>query len=144
MLTIVIISCDRYGGCQPEIGANMGLLQRIKNFAGGDARQADAPGPMHGSERRRHRRVQTSKLTLLIGGKKFKTNDWSLGGFRVVCPGNNFVTNQRISGVLLGPGMFDRGEYEAVIVWVADDGEVGAHFIELSHESFLAMSAAQI
>lgn len=122
----------------------MGLLQRIMDFAAGDSRPEDSPRPVQGSDRRRHRRIQTSKLTLLIVGKKYKTNDWSLGGFRVVVPGNNFVTNQRISGALLGPGMFDRGDYEAVIVWVADDGEVGAHFIELSHESFLAMSAAQV
>ncbi|MDO9458925.1 MAG: PilZ domain-containing protein [Alphaproteobacteria bacterium] len=122
----------------------MGLLQRIKGLAGGEAGPAEAPRPVPGSERRRHRRLQTSKLTIVINGKRYKTKDWSLGGFRVVVPGNNFNTNQRISGAIHGPGLFDRGAYEAVIVWTADDGELGAHFIDLSHESFLAMSAAQV
>lgn len=58
--------------------------------------------------------------------------------------GNDFVTNQHISGALHGAGLFDRGTYEAAIVWVADDGEFGVHFIDLSHQRFLAMSAAQI
>jgi hypothetical protein len=40
--------------------------------------------------------------------------------------------------------LFNRGEYEACVVWVADNGEIGARFIELSPESFLAMSAAQV
>ncbi len=122
----------------------MGLLRRIKGFAVGEPPAAETSRPLQGAERRRHRRIQTSKLTILIGGKRYKTCDWSLGGFRVIAPGNDFVTNQRISGALHGPGMFDRGEYEAVIVWIADDGELGAHFIELSHESFLAMSAVQV
>ncbi len=122
----------------------MGLLQRIKGLAGGEPRPAQAPRPASGAERRRHRRVQTSKLTVFINGKRYKTNDWSLGGFRVVVPGNDFATNQRIGGAIHGPGLFDRGTYEAVIVWTADDGELGTHFIELSHESFLAMSAAQV
>ncbi|MFZ5930105.1 MAG: PilZ domain-containing protein [Pseudomonadota bacterium] len=122
----------------------MGLFQRIKAFAGGESRPVEAPRQQPGAERRRHRRTQSSKLTIFVNDKRYKTNDWSLGGFRVVVPGNNFVTNQRISGAIHGPGFFDRGAYEATIVWTADDGEIGVHFIELSHESFLAMSAAQV
>lgn len=122
----------------------MGLFQRIKAFAGGESRPAEASSPVSGSERRRHRRIQNVKLSVFIADKRYKTNDWSLGGFRVVVPGNNFDTNQRISGAIHGPGLFDRGTYEATIVWTADNGEIGAHFIELSHESFLAMSAAQV
>ncbi len=122
----------------------MGLLQRIKHLAGGENRPAEASRSESGAERRRHRRLQTSKLTIIVGEKRYKTNDWSLGGFRIVVPGNDFVTNQRISGAIHGPGLFDRGTYEAAIVWTADDGELGAHFIELSHESFLAMSAVQV
>jgi hypothetical protein len=122
----------------------MGLFQRIKAFAGGESRPVEAPSQQPGAERRRHRRTQSSKLTIFVNDKRYKTNDWSLGGFRVVVPDNNFVTNQRISGAIHGPGLFDRGAYEATIVWTADDGEIGVHFIELSHESFLAMSAAQV
>lgn len=121
----------------------MGLLQRIKGMAGLETGSAPDQSA-RGAERRRHRRIQSSKLTMFIDDKRYKTNDWSLGGFRLIVPGNSFVTNQRISGALHGPGMFDRGSYEAVIVWIADDGEFGAHFIELSHESFLSMSAAQV
>lgn len=120
----------------------MGLLQRIRDMTGMDARPAQQP-PIPDADRRRHRRTQSSKVTIFIDNARYKTNDWSLGGFRLVVPGNNFVINQRISGALHGPGLFDRGKYEAVIVWIADGGEFGAHFIELTHESFLAMSAAQ-
>lgn len=121
----------------------MGLLQRIKVFASGQAPTVEPTRPLSGADRRRHRRIQSSKLTIFIGNKRYKTYDWSMGGFRIVVPGNEFTTQQRISGAIHGPGMFDRGEYEAAITWIADDGEIGAHFIELSHESFLAMSAAQ-
>ncbi len=122
----------------------MGLLQRIKDLAGGESRTVEPSRPLSGVDRRRHRRIQSSKLTIFIDNKRYKTNDWSLGGFRIVVPGNEFTPNQRISGAIHGPGMFDRGKYEATISWVSDDGEIGVHFIELSHESFLAMSAAQV
>ncbi len=121
----------------------MGLLQRFKDLSGWDSRpeQESAAPP---DERRRHRRLQSSKLTVFIGGKRYKTNDWSLGGFRVTVPGTTLVTNDVISGPLHGPGLFDRGAYEACVVWVADSGEIGVRFIELSHGSFMAMSAAQV
>ena len=120
----------------------MGLIQSIKHLTG--IGQQPEPVQPPGAERRRHRRIQSSRLTIFIDGKRYKTNDWSLGGFRVVVPGNKFATGVRISGALHGPGLFDRGVYEATISWVSDTGEIGAHFIEVSHESFLAMSAAQI
>lgn len=122
----------------------MGLLRRIKSLAGGETHSDVTSQPVPGIERRRHRRLQSSKLTIFICNKRYKTSDWSLGGFRIVVPGNEFTNGQRISGAIHGPGMFDRGEYEASISWVADNGEIGAHFIELSHGSFLAMSAAQV
>lgn len=122
----------------------MSLLQRIKVLAGREAASTRISSSEPGPERRRHRRLQTSRLTVFVNGKRYKTNDWSLGGFRVVVPENKFGPNQVIKGPLHGPGLFTRGEYEACVVWVADDGEMGVRFIELSSESFLAMSAVQI
>lgn len=122
----------------------MGLLQRIRQMTGVQAPQGAGLPKNNGPERRRHRRLQDAKLTIFIGNKRYKTNDWSLGGFRLRAPGNDFSTNQLISGALHGPGRFDRGVYEATIVWIADDGELGAHFIDISHQNFLAMSAAQV
>lgn len=119
----------------------MGLLQRIKHMAGWDA-PAEQAAP--GAERRHHRRLQTAKLSLSIGGKRYKTSDWSLGGLRITVPNNKLAVNDIISGALTGPGMFDRGTYEATVVWVGDKGELGACFIEISPESFMAMSAAQL
>lgn len=121
----------------------MGLLQRIKELTGGEAPSSQDRTPRPMEERRRHRRVQTSRLTVFVNGKRYKTNDWSLGGFRVVIPGNTFAPNHVFTGPLHGPGLFNKGEYEACVVWVADTGEIGARFIELSPKSFLAMSAAQ-
>lgn len=120
----------------------MRFFQQLKRLAGVENPPVP-PRMARGADRRLHRRLQNVKLTVHIGGKRYKTYDWSLGGFRLLAPGNNFITNQRISGALHGPGLFDRGTYEAAIAWVADDGEFGAHFIDISHESFLAMSAAQ-
>lgn len=118
----------------------MGLLQRIKHLAG---RDAPAKKAAPGAERRQHRRLQTAKLSLTIGGKRYKTNDWSLGGLRITVPNNTLAVNDVISGTMTGPGIFDRGTYEASVAWVGDNGELGASFIEISPESFMAMSAAQ-
>jgi hypothetical protein len=122
----------------------MSLLQKIRGMAVGETLAASPSVSEAGQERRKNRRLQSSRLTVYVNGKRHKTSDWSLGGFRVVIPRNTLAPNHVIKGPLHGPGLFNRGEYEACVVWVADNGEIGARFIELSPESFLAMSAAQV
>jgi len=118
----------------------MNLLNSVRRlFGGGDATPLAAPP----DARRRHRRIQTVKLTILIGKRRYKTRDWSLGGFRIAAPDLAYRSNQPISGKLNGPGLFDSGEFEGVISWVSEQGEIGVRLTEVSRESFAAMSRVQ-
>lgn len=118
----------------------MTLLNSVRRLLGrGDATPPAAPP----DARRRHRRIQTVKLTIVIGERRYKTKDWSLGGFRIAAPDLAYQSNQPISGKLNGPGLFVRGEFEGIISWVSEQGEIGVRFTEVSRESFAAMSRVQ-
>ena len=121
-------------------GDKMGLMQSVRKLIG-TAEATDKN--VTGVERRRYRRIQEVKLTILIGDLRFKTRDWSLGGFRIFAPELVFRSNDLISGFIHGPGLFDRGSFEGFVAWVSETGEMGVRFAEVSRDSFLAMSAAQ-
>ncbi len=118
----------------------MGLLNTLRQSI-----RPGSPEPKGESfeERRRHRRIQNVKLTVVIGEQRFKTKDWSLGGMRVQAPGLSVKSNEQVVGKLNGPGLFDRGTFEGMVSWVSETGEVGIRFVAVSRESFVAMSAAQ-
>ncbi len=118
----------------------MGLMQSIRRMMGANVEQEKAPPH---DERRRHRRIQSVKLTIVIGENRYKTKDWSLGGFRIHALDQKFQANGHVAGLIHGPGLFDRGTFDGFIAWVSESGEVGVRFSEVSRESFMAMSAAQ-
>lgn len=118
----------------------MGLLRSLRASIGNGA---PAPKAAQFEERRRHRRMQSVKLTILIGAQRYKTKDWSLGGMRIDAPGLCVNSNEPISGWIHGPGLFDRGDFEGIVSWVSEQGEIGIRFVEVSRETFLSMSMAQ-
>ncbi len=135
MLSPVILPCERF-----TLGDFMGLLQSIRAMIGASATSST---PVTNAERRRYRRIQGVKLTILTGDHRYKTKDWSLGGFRIQAPELQLRTNDYISGAIHGPGLFNRGTFDGHVAWVAESGELGVRFSEVSRETFMAMSAAQ-
>ena len=120
----------------------MSVTTKIKNLFGTEAGSKSEPQVRH-DERRRHRRIQHIKLTIIIDGRRYKTKDWSLGGFRIHAADMNVLTNDNLSGEIRGPGMFDRGDFEACVAWTAESGELGARFTEISGETARAMATVQ-
>jgi hypothetical protein len=91
-------------------------------------------------ERRRHRRIYGRPIKVVLEDKSYKTLDWSLGGFRI----NNFhrelKRGERLNGVI---GPFARvkpGECVVEIVRVAENGDIGAKFVEIAPKIFVAMA----
>lgn len=122
----------------------MGLMRSVRKLIGNaEATGKNVAGRGADAERRRYRRIQEVKLTILIGDQRFKTKDWSLGGFRIFAPELAFRSNDLINGFIQGPGLFDRGSFEGFVAWVSETGEMGVRFAEVSRDTFLAMSAAQ-
>ena len=120
----------------------MDVITQIKNLFGTKA-EREGELPVSHDERRRHRRIQHIKLTIIINGERYKTKDWSLGGFRIHAPEMNVLTNDDLAGEIRGPGMFDRGDFKACVAWTSESGECGARFTEISGETARAMATAQ-
>ena len=97
----------------------------------------------NGVERRRHPRLREPVMTLVVGGRKLKTVDWSLGGCLVVAaevgPGP-FRVGDRIEGKLRLPRV-PQGDFIAEVVRQTDKGELGLRWLEVTGSTFLALSA---
>lgn len=116
----------------------MGLVAHIRKMFSDDA---TGERVLLHDERRRHRRIQDTKLTIIIDGKRYKTKDWSLGGFRIQAPEITIQTNENITGEIRGPGLFDRSDFKACVAWTSESGEFGVRLVEVSGETARAMSA---
>jgi hypothetical protein len=99
---------------------------------------------MSGLERRESVRHESPTLVVVLGKQEFTTADWSLGGFRIAGVAENVfggiepTAGTAIKGTLrFGPR--DEGEFAAEIVRLAD-GELRAHFTEISPKVFLPMA----
>lgn len=90
-------------------------------------------------DRRRHVRHTSTSLTVTVDGHKYKTVDWSLGGFRLAGFHRPVAAKDRIAG-LLAPPKGAKGDFVAEIVWTADDGHLGVRFLEITPRTFLAMA----
>ncbi len=84
-----------------------------------------------GRERRQHARHSTPRLTIRIEDRKYRTYDWSLGGFRIsgfhreIRSGENLVGNvDRLGGLFREP-------FEADVVRVTAEGDVCCRFLLL-------------
>jgi hypothetical protein len=90
-------------------------------------------------DRRRHPRFHVDPLSLKIDGKRYKSTDWSLGGFKVSRFHGDLGSGDRISGQINFPGA-PRGEFVAEVVNIYAAREFGMRFLEISPKVFLAMS----
>ena len=81
-------------------------------------------------------------LVLKIDGKKYRTVDWSLGGFRINGFHESGKPRDEVSGTIGGGGM-RRGEFVAEILRVSASGEVRMRLLEVTPATFLAMAAVK-
>lgn len=91
-------------------------------------------------ERRRHTRRDEPRLTVLIGDRRYRTVDWSHGGFQIrVCDGD-FAPGESVRGVVETVGSAGPGEFEAEVAW-SEDGRAGFRFVSLPRLLYLSMIA---
>jgi hypothetical protein len=110
----------------------MSVVERLKTALG----LGTAPD---GVERRKHPRMAGPLLTLTVGGGKYKSVDWSLGGCRILAPDGGFQLRQQVAGRIKIAGGDGRGDFSAEIVRVDADGHVSLRWLELSPHVFVTM-----
>jgi hypothetical protein len=91
-------------------------------------------------ERRKHPRASAPTLTLSIDGVSYTALDWSHGGCRVNAPSGPFKIKQRVEGRinLKGAG---KGEFVCEVVRLANNGDVGLRWLEISSQIFVLLGA---
>jgi hypothetical protein len=94
-----------------------------------------------GSDRRRHARRTAPTLKVRINGKRYRTKNWSLTGFRLDDFDGVCAWGEQIRGVILFKGC--RGEVVAEAVRVGPGQAVGFRILEVSSDVFLKMSACR-
>jgi hypothetical protein len=91
------------------------------------------------SDRRRHARQPAPTLKVRINGKRYRTRNWSLSGFRLDDFDGVCEWGEQIRGVILFKGR--RGEIVAEAVRVGPGEAVGFRILEISSDVFAEMSA---
>ena len=91
------------------------------------------------SERRRHARHATPTLKVRIDGKRYRTKDWSLSGFRLDDFDGVCQWGEQVRGVILFKG--GRGEFVAETIRVGPGAAIGFRILEISSDVFMRMSA---
>ena len=90
-------------------------------------------------DRRRQARHTAPMLKVRINGKRYRTRDWSLLGFRLDDFDGICECGEQIRGVILFKGR--RGEVLAEAVRVGPGEAIGFRILEISSDVFLQMSA---
>ncbi len=80
-------------------------------------------------ERRQHARRSSPILTLRIEGKKYKTLDWSLGGFRIEGFHREIRTGETLKGSVDKLGGLRREPFEVDVVRLTQEGHVCCRFL---------------
>ena len=91
------------------------------------------------SDRRRHARHTAPTLKVRIQGKRYRTKNWSLTGFRLDDFDGVCAWGEQIRGVILFEGC--RGGVVAEAVRVGPGQAVGFRILEVSTDVFLRMRA---
>ena len=87
------------------------------------------------SDRRRHARHAAPTLKVRINGKRYRTKNWSLTGFRLDDFDGVCAWGEQIRGVILFKGC--RGEVVAEAVRVGPGQAMGFRILEISSNVFL-------
>lgn len=91
------------------------------------------------SDRRRHARHAAPTLKVRINGKRYRTRNWSLSGFRLDDFDGVCAWGEQVRGVILFKGC--RGEFAAEAIRVGPGEAIGFRILEISSDIFGQMSA---
>lgn len=92
------------------------------------------------TDRRHRRRVYDRPIKVRLEGNHYDTLDWSLGGFRINGYHRTLEIRERLSGKIGPVNGVKAGDFVVEVVRTTDCGDVSVRFIEISSETFLAMS----
>lgn len=92
-------------------------------------------GTPPGAEKRRHPRYTYPRLRLIIEGRRYKTRNWSLGGFRVDRFHRPLGKFERMTGELRVPGG-SKTTFFGEVAWTNDDNDFGLRLTELDSQVF--------
>ena len=95
--------------------------------------------PAGAAERRGRPRITHRPMRLFIEGRRYKTRDWSLGGFRIEAPLRAIPPRGTIAGAVEDSWSFAGGEFTAELCW-SREGEAGFRFLDISSRTFLSMA----
>ena len=91
-------------------------------------------------DRRVQRRFSHPPLHLKIDGKRFKTADWSLGGFRINGYHKRLKIGDRLTGQIKSINSSGPGTFVAEVVRIAETGGIGLRLLEITPAVFIAMA----
>jgi hypothetical protein len=97
------------------------------------------PALMGRSDRRRQARHTAPTLKVRINGKRYRTKDWSVTGFRLDDFDGVCASGEQIRGVILFKGR--RGEVLAEAVRLGPGEAIGFRILEIGSDVFFQMSA---
>jgi hypothetical protein len=88
-------------------------------------------------DRRRSPRFTKPALWLEFEGWRYKTRDWSLGGFRVGDFRKPVQSREKVNGRIEGIGCI--GSFTAEVVRLHEDGSLAGRFLEITPAILMAM-----
>ncbi|MFN0044131.1 MAG: hypothetical protein ACKVSF_13060 [Alphaproteobacteria bacterium] len=94
---------------------------------------------MTGRERRARSRIEGRSIRLAIDGTRYKTLDWSLGGFRIAGIDRTLSVSEEVAGEVLGSRWVAGGAFTAELCW-SRDGQAGFRYLDISSRTFLSMA----
>ena len=122
------------------LGAVAGHDGRARpRIEGRSIRPAIVPSAMVGHDRRARSRIEGRSIRLAIDGTRYKTLDWSLGGFRIAGFHRTLSVSEEVAGEVLGSRWVAGGAFTAELCW-SRDGQAGFRFLDISSRTFLSLA----
>jgi len=94
------------------------------------------------AERRRYRRISSLVLRVTIDGIRYKTRDWSLGGFKIAAGPTGKAIGEQVTGTVRVGLAGLSGPFAAEVLRHERDGNVAFRFIDISSKVFARLVEA--
>lgn len=96
------------------------------------------------SERRQHSRTSKPAIRVAMGGKKYRTADWSMGGFRISGYHAPLALKEQIEGRISSIAGSGGGGFMVEVVRVQENGDIGLRFLEIEPHIFMALCGLNV